>query len=432
MNLSDLRSTLSVHADFADAGLTERPGAVQHRVRVVRRRRRTALAGTAAAVVLAGAGIATLIPGGADEPDAADRTFGELTAPATMTSLGYTYSFDRLVSGTDEVTLADDIEGPVLVSWADAGDGVLEIVNPQDESASLTSRGDFDDFVVIGGNEERTVRLAGDGQVALAVYQLSDPAPGRSVEDDWGLMTFRDDIGSATAVASAWGQEGETDVTLTFAYPERTLVVRDFCAGPEGYDVHVDIAGNALSGECTGDRGHDGPGNLAAFDEGLEDAAGRSLRAGDPVTARIWVTKAGTDEPVTGTVPGLRLGLGMYEQAPIVATIGGWGLTEHREEAGHLYRFVSFAESRPGARGMSLTRTVTDRPLLFVLTGGQGAGRTRVFVDGELATTHDGGGGDDLGSFLATQGPFGPGAHTVELRTENPGRSGVAVYERAD
>jgi hypothetical protein len=184
-------------------------------------------------------------------------------------------------------------------------------------------------------------------------------------------------------------------------------------------------------GECRDELNFDAAGDSGSFPEGLEGPGGKKFKPGDQVTAHLWITRKNQDEPVSGPLPGLRMGIALYEEKATVATIGEWHLTEYREEAGHLYRFVSVETPAAAVRQLAATRTVGDRPLLFVYTGGPGATRTRVIVDGETGTTHLNG-DEGVGSFLAVEGPFGSGTHTVELRNRNAAQAGIAIYERAD
>jgi len=424
MSTHELREALESHATFEDTAALVRLGDVKRRVRVVRRRRRAAIAGAAAAVVLAGSGVAVLLPG----HGSADRQFAGMTAPATMTSLGYTYTFDKLVVGDTKASFSDDIEGPFLVTWADAGDGVLTVLNPDDDSSTLTSRGDFHDFVAVGGNEERSVKLDGQGEVALAVYRLSGYAPGNGLKDGGEQMTFRDDIGSARAITSAWGKDGDTDLKVTFTYPGRTLVQRDFCSAPKGYDLHVDIAGPGSVGQCQDSFYFDGPGNSVSWSSGLERPDGTEIQPGDRVTAHLWISRHNQDEPVAARIPGLRLGIGLYEETPPVAKLEGFNMTEYREEAGHLFRFVEVVKGDGPARTWKVSRTVGDKPLVFVLVGGESGGVTQVLIDGVPGTHYSAG----TGAFATTAGPLGPGKHAVELRSHRAGRFGAAIYEQVD
>jgi hypothetical protein len=428
MSTHELREALETHATFDDTAALARLGSVKSRVRVVRRRRRAAIAGAAAAVVATAGGLATYLPGNGNS----DRQFAGMTAPATMTSLGYTYTFDKLITGDGKAKFADDIEGPILVSWADAGDNNLTVTDSFESETPYVANGDFADFkaadvMASDDGHKRTFEVSGRGQVALAVYTLSKRPVGTT--DDG--VTFRDDIGSARAIAAAWSNKGETDVAVTFTYPERTLVAREFCTAPKGYDMHVDIGGPRVWGPCEHELNFDAAGDTSSFPDGLEGPGGRTFKPGDQVTAHLWITRKNQDEPVSGPLPGLQMGISLYQEKPTVATIGEWPLTEYREEAGHLYRFVSVENAATAVRQLSATRAVADRPLLFVYTGGAGATRTRTTVDGEVGTTHVNG-DEGVGSFLAVEGPFGSGTHTVELRNRNAAKAGIAVYEQVD
>jgi hypothetical protein len=148
--LTALRSTLDEHAGaVTDAEVTVRLAAVHHRVSGVRRRRRAAGAGALGVVLLAGTAVALVPHLTSDAQPSAPVILGQ-KAPATMTSLGYTYrtdghgaSFDR--SGSMDVPKSDE---PRLFSWTTTSDATVTVRTPDRETwhSDVTA---FHDFVVI-------------------------------------------------------------------------------------------------------------------------------------------------------------------------------------------------------------------------------------------------------------------------------------------
>ena len=430
--IDEIRGALEAHAQFEDTAALVRLGAVKARVRVVRRRRRAALAGAAAAVVAVVGGVATVLPGD-HEAAPADRTFGHLTAPATMTSLGYTFGFARMLTGEDAISYEPDGDEPRLVSWAGAGSRAVELSGLED--APFTSADDFDDFAVVSGDTE--VKVTGTGDVALAVYTLVDRPAGETVDG----ITFRADRSGDRLVASAIGEPGDNDLTFTFTMPDRPVREVTYCSGVgRSYDVQVSLNGHFTSGGSCGDGPNfDGQFGSATWDDGIAWPDGTGLRPGDRVTARIWLTRhvKGKDHPELGPVAtsdAVRLGLAYYEVAPTVAEVAGWRLPELYEFGGHVWRYVSSAEHRGGRASydVAVAPGAPDR-LVRVAT------RTENEEDTDATYRVSGGSTDGLhagGSFMTEVGPVRSGSETVSVRRSGGGGAGdvigFAVYERVD
>lgn len=429
--IDEIRGTLEAHAQFDDTAALARLGSVKARVRVVRRRRRAALVGAAAAVVAVVGGVTTLLPG-SDEAAPASRSFGGLTAPATLTSEGATYSFEKMVTGTREARWTDDLDGPSLVTWASPLDGPVIVTKTFDGEDLDPSFEDFRDFIALEGKDEQTIQaVTSRGRVALAVYTLESPAAGPRAEIDGTPVVLREELPGFRGLGGTWGEPGETDVTVALTYPERTLELVSFCTGAPRYDFHVDVEGQGTWGACDDEPSVNGPGDRAGFTDGIERADGSRVAPGDEVTVRLWLSRKGSDEPVAGPLEGVRMGAAFYEADPTVATIGDWPLTELREEAGHTWRFVRVLEGSPEPRRrFEASVDVGTRPALVVFTAGAGAGLVRPFVDGEEGSGYSSDTGE--GTFLGTAGPVGAGVRTLSLRSTHPTSFGVALYERAD
>lgn len=427
--LDEIRGALEAHAQFDDTAALARLGSVKARIRVVRRRRRAALAGAAAAVVAVAGGVATLLPD-RHEIAPASRTFGTLTAPATMTSGGATYRFERLVTGDREVRWSDDRSGPSLVAWAGSTDAPVAVTRTDDER-SYTSADDFGDFLTLEGKDEQTVQVvAPRGRVALAIYALAQPPAGARADIDGTPVVFRYDLPGYREIGAAWGEPGQTDLRLVFPYPRRELDMTHFCSAPRGYEVHVDLTGPMSWGACDDTPSVYGPGERVGFTEGLERAGGMPVRPGEILTAHVWLTRKGSDEPVRGPVDGVRLGVAAYEREPAVARIGTWPLTGLREEAGHVWRFQRVLASSGPSADPTITLPAADRPRLVVLTAGPDSGVVTLVVDGVESTSYENETGG--GTFLATEGPLDAGPHTVHVRAKHPVAVEMALYEQAD
>ena len=428
MSAQEIREALEAHARFDDTAALARLGSVKARVRVVRRRRRAALAGAAAAVIAVAGGVATHLPG-RHEAAPASRTFGDLTAPATMTSEGATYRFKELVTGEDEVRWADDVDGPVLVSWAATGDGPVHILKTVDSDFTYSSVEDFRDFLPVDHVDDQTIQAVGKGRVALAVYTFAEPAAGARADIDGTPVVFRDRMPGYLAVASGWGAAGPTDLRMCFAYPEGQLEMTSFCMAPKGYELHVDVAGPGMGIGCHDAPSVHGPGSRHGFSEGLTRPDGSNVVAGARVTMHAWLSRQGSDQPVRGPIEGVRIGAAAYETEPGVAVLNGWSLTELREEAGHAWRFVKVLPEVPAGDATALQVDGHGRPKLVLVSVSPGAGRVQLRVDGSTVVGFSGGVG---GGFLTPAGPFGAGQHTVGVRSQHPATMEAALYEQVD
>lgn len=433
---NQLSDVLDQHShDIHDLPAGERLASVRQRVRRTRQRRRAVVAGGAAAAVAVVA-VALVLPDGDSRPDpAASRTdLAGHDAPASFTSLGSTYAFDRAETDDDgslSISLGDS-DTPRLIAWA-TSDGRADLRAPglvltPDSSAKITgvpaTFGSFE-YVAPGADVGKvTVSTPdGDGDVAIAVYELSELAPG--VTSD-GLV-YRDEVAGQPLLDAAWGAEGETTLTLEVPATGRAMTLEADCWGVP--DAWIDIAvGGAFtsSGQCSTDT------PLLSGEQGQQIP-----RRAPGTTVRVEVRMtSGPDSDVALSAPAAHLGAALYEKAGSAEAIGDFPLAPILEEGGHTWQLASAATADPGLTQVRGQVVVADTPKLIVFVGaGLGRGSLRAGIDGEEAGSRlivDASSGAS-GSITAQ---LWRGSHPVGLRfTGEPEPDqvlGFATYERLD
>jgi hypothetical protein len=422
--LDDLRTTLDRHASgLPDDHLSVRTGAVRERVRVVRRRRRAGVAG-ALAVVLATVGGVVLGLGGGDRPG--DRELAGSTAPATLQSLGYTYSFERGVEGSGSATVrlaASD--RPRLVSWATSGRDRVLVDGPYDRHDAVS--GDFADFQLVPEGDPATVKVTVDGvgTVGLAVYELTDAAPPGVTVDG---ITYRDQVGDQRLVGAAIGRAGETTTSTRVQIVPGHVRVKYLCGAASGnVYVHLEIAGEeqgALGGSGACDRSALDPGASGTFTNLRLTEFGA---VGDtvPVTVRLTVGDRARAFPVDD--PDARVGFGLYRSGQRVRVAGGLQDVVV-EEGGHTYQELVAQDVR--TRSTEISGLPARRRLLFSLTYASNGIRSVVVRHGGR-TMRDG--GTSRGATMGILSRGLGGAAVVTFRADDPSdHVGLTVYEQVD
>lgn len=357
-NLHELRSTLDRHAsDLVDHELSARVGSVRGRVRVIRRRRQAAGAVTAVAALAMVASVA-LLPGPDATPNPAPAKVAGVTAPSTITSLGYRYELVRGVEGqgTASVDLATS-DRPRLVSWATTGED--DEVDVSDGSGTTTSYdvADFTDFVSVGPGADPTVSVAAGGEegVGLAIYEL--------VGDG---STFRQRVAGSELIASVIGEPGQAEVSVDATASSDGVTYRAFCAGaPATAVVHIENAdGDVVRGGCIEGRG-------LPFDPGAGSGYAVSARSGDDVSATVRISQ--TEGGPTLESDSVVVGIAIYDNPSSQHQAAGSDTTPHLgavpdliEHEGHLYRFDRLVPAPQGEPELSVAGTGTSRPVLAV------------------------------------------------------------------
>lgn len=429
-DLEQLRSTLDRHAsDVVDHDVHARVGAVRHRVGVTRRRRRGAAAGTAALAlaVVAGLGLIRLTGETPDVEPATPRLVG-LLVPSTQESLGYTYTFTDGAEGTGVAAVdlpASDRSR--LVSWGTAGPDDQVTVTGLDGAPELFDVNDFTDVARVPTGVDVTVSVRGEGELALAVYEITDDAPAGTTR---AAATFRESAAGAQLLGAAIGDPGESEVSVDPSAAGRALSYRYFCAdAPRGAVMHVEDAdGEFVTGGCT-----DG----LPFDPGGAGGLETTRPTGRDDVVRLWVTQGEEGPPVTSDE--IVVGLGIYAAPPPAQQVGSLGVVELVEHEGHLFRLARVVRAGPGAREAEVEGTSSPQPLL-VLGFASGVGRDSEVVMG--MQSQDSGGlrsqGIDAGN--APIGLLSSGDRAfVRLFPTVPGADvpadaelAIALYERAD
>jgi hypothetical protein len=419
MSTHELREALESHATFEDTAALVRLGDVKRRVRVVRRRRRAAIAGAAAAVVLAGSGVAVLLPG----HGSADRQFAGMTAPATMTSLGYTYTFDRMVEGDGKAIFTDNIEGPFLVSWADAGKGPITVIDPDSADSSHVSDGDFKDFLTVSGNQERSVRVTGRDRVAIAVYRLSGHPEGVTKDG----VTFRQQTPNATLLKAGFNESGAQSVAFDVVAPDAPVRVVESCLSPRKAKFEILVDGEqVVSGDCNASTFDPIGAGFSEWDD-MPTAREGSAKAGQSV--HIEMRLLGNADPESS------FGLGVYAADQARTTVAGRELDDVIEQAGHTWRLL--ASTAGPASGVPLDLEIPSDDVVPVVIGNTGNADQVVKVDLRLKGRQLNGDHVSAGQFSTTgEAITGESGSHLVLRLTARGRvggtMGLAVYERID
>lgn len=421
--LQDLRATLDQHAaEVGDDSASARVAAVHSRARVVRRRRAAGVGAAAVLTVVAATGVPWLL--GDRSPAPVDRELIGKVAPATLTSLGYTYAFAEGVESGDRpasVRLRPSDE-PRLVTWAADADELV-VQSTVEGRVTISGGTDFDDFALVPASESGrwTVR-AGGADAAIAVYELTDDRPAGYTA---GGITFREQVADQVLQGAVVGDVGDTDVTLEVEVPASKLFLADLCrmvttgaSFPDGLIVNVEIddRGTIGTGGCSDDALDLGGRSGGWYDNG-------DLGAGSTVAVRTWVSRRLGGEPVD--LPGVRLGLAAYEVPEPAVEAGSWDLPGVYEYDGHLWEFV-------GSAGGSLPGTVGG-------TAPDGAGLALVSVDVRRGLSYElRVAGETLGR-TTTAGASQDSAvvepgEQVSVRPFGPRRGEVAIgfYQRVD
>ncbi|GAA2149749.1 hypothetical protein GCM10009844_29760 [Nocardioides koreensis] len=421
--MDDLRGTLDRHAaELTDHDVHVRPVAVRERIRVVRRRRRTAVGAVAASVVAAMAVTLTLPLAGDRKAPVADRTLAGHEAPRTMSSLGYTFTFAEGREGEGRVRLRlAPSDGPRLVSWATSGPDDEVTLRGVDEGPRTVTTEDFGDFVRVPPRRAGTVSVTGEGAVALAVYDLSGAAPGDTSDG----ITFRDDVAGQRLLADAIGEPGEADLGFDLSTDGGALPISYLCSGGPGDAwLHISVnGGGAVSGSGCDDPLFDpaGNGGITTYPDAEE---ARALRV------RMWVTHGQHGDVVED--PDLRIAVAAYAPAPSAGRLAGWPVPLTREYGGHLWRLVDTKAGAPGTRELTVRGVDGQETLVEMSFARTGRAVVRTLEDGRPgeSTFSAGGSGSTEAVIPATGGTAGLRAGGDGLRPDL--ELGLATYVRAD
>ncbi len=427
--LSDLRSTLDDHAEQVyDGEAVVRREAVRHRVRAVRRRRR---AGGAAvlSLVLVGVGAAALVGRGPAEDLPAAPTVLGVKAPATLSSLGYTYRTDghaATVDGTGSVEIAAS-DRPRLLTWTRTGTASLRMVLPNGEIWTSQATG-FDDFVTLPAGPTGTLRVdAGAGHAGVATYEMTDDRPGDAYTHNG--ITFRRSVAGVPLLGAVATSTGETGAAFGYTAPRGQVSVHLVCSGlPQGYAVHVLLDGRdrvaSDRSSCDSDTLYDaGAGSFSSLRYG---------RPGTRVRVLVRVTHGTRDtrEVNPDQVPGLRMGVGVYGPRALAPVGGMTRADEYVEQDGHLWQrdqSETTVESDPLAPPTPHVPTGFQGPAALVWRTHGSTGVTFLVQGMPAAGGSFGGGVGGMGNLWVPQG-----AAVHYGLTKGAGSIGVVFYRRAD
>jgi hypothetical protein len=419
--VTDLRRTLDRHADaVVDPAAVARTTAVHHRVAVVRRRRRALAGGTVAAAVVVAGVVAVQLRSDPSPSPAGPVVLGQ-RAPATISSLGYVYDAtgtSQVVHGRGTVAVARS-STPTLLSWTTDSPATVTFVLPDDE-VHRTRVTAFHDFLQVpAGIAARVrVRVADDASVGIATYALGDTRPAGYTRAG---VTYRATVAGAPLLGASVGDLGATSVTTSFVAPHGPVSIGAMCSRlPDGYAVNVDFGngGPVSSTACDSD---------GSFDPGA--ASFTSFRAEHPGVAtsvRIWISRSIQDTHVVpaGSIPGLRLGVGLY--GPVrQQRIAGAEVPVEIESRGHTWRLASSYTTR---HGVARVGPATQDQMASVVWHTRGHTVVDVAIGSQTPT-----GSSSPGGQGGLPDLWVPDGGTVRAHlAQGAGRLGVAVYERVD
>jgi hypothetical protein len=424
--LTDLRRTLEQHADdVPDPLASARTTAVQHRVAVVRRRRRAVGTGVLALVLVAAAAVGTWSRGSDRIAPSGPTLLGD-PVPAWQKSLGFRYDLAGRGetfsgSGTLQVQKSDE---PQLFSWT-MGRGTRVAITLPDHRTWYSSLSHFDDWVVIQPGESGPLRFsdATGGDVAVASYRLAATPlpPGYSADG----ITFRQDVAGSRLLRGLVMAHGATGATTTYPAPHGQAKVALACSGvPKGDAVHFSVNGRpgiSTAGPC---------GSNAFWDAGSGTTYGLPGRYPPHSTLhlRVWLTAGLRDQQqiAPGSVPGLRIAFGVYGPAP-TERVGGQRVPEYVEDLGHTWMQSTGQSSSPGVHASATLFPYGNGRVVVVAWTTHGQTRVSYQAQGSTGSGSSGPGPGQLGDL------WDPARSTAVAKlVHGTGRIGIVAYTPDD
>lgn len=432
--LDDLRATLEGHADDALSGGSVDSGTrgrqLHDRIRRARRRR-TAGGAVAAVAAVAAASTFAFLPGQQQVgPAGLPTELAGHPVPAELTATGWTYEYAESVEGSGTVSLElPASDEPRLVTWAVDGDPAGWDLGSTHHDEPVVERFDLTDWHLLAPGPEVEVTLSGgDGEAALAAYELTDERPDGLTLDG---LTFRDRVGSDRLV-NATAVRGTSTVLLDLVVPDAPLRLAVVCPGGAGQGsgalsaeirwARADVprpAAAMLTTGCTPDSFDPGAAGGVTLPPGDDLPVGEDVlvevrlvdRSGDPVE---------TDDDV--------LAAAAYQVGDAAGRLAGQRVPPLVEAHGHLWELDGTTSHRLREEPL---RVQVERGLVFTYFSGNRDGRVVTSVDGQDDPTVFDGIASGRGGPLVL-----PRAGEVEVRVDGPvapgTRLGVALYQRLD
>ena len=429
MNLTDLRDELNSRATDADDQAGNVLDGVHRKIRRTKQRRvATALASTAALVAVAlGIAVPSLTSSTPEpsDPPPPDYTKDGVTIPGVVNGdrlekawigkpgedrLEFTWvpsskqialrSFCRSTASTTK-NIQAAINGIVVLEMG-CNDALPDqpTTLPPDDSLWLDAPLRRPATVTIT-IVDPTTREVGDSnsQLALGIYTSSgriDPtaAPSREVPhntDDYvrNGIRYRAKIGGDTLATAAIGDPGQSTLRAWFTATGAPVRLRDFCTANKGdladpkYGLRIQFDGiERSSGPCYGGSTDAGAGGGVTIADGP--------RAGQIVEVVATLIENETGRPAT--LPGVRLGLGLYFQGPqraIMDTSDGKSvsLPELTEVGGYTYK-LDQVKSAAATSGVVSVKTPDSRPYL-IMTGSTPLGGGTALIQAIVSTNSE-------------------------------------------
>jgi len=372
--IDDLKHTLHHAADGPDHALGGRAAAVHQRVRVVRRRRRAALAGTVAALVaVAGIGVGV----GLDRDgrsDTLDPAHG-LDVDRTVTWNGFEYAvvdaerIELAEAGADDLRVepggGEDTQRLLAVETDGLGSGDVTLVG----GGEILGRAS-DALPVTVDAYTRAIRLEvgdpsgeaatpdADATVTWALYERTDTMP-EGPSDGYAVWPERAD--GMTLVAGGFSEPGTGVLEADYRGRLDAVKFSTYCrTSRPGLFLHVAVDGKdrVFGHRCTADPGEDPTGAWS----GMDGAA----VAAHTFSVRVTRDELGRGAPVS--VDDLVVGLGVYETDGRFRVQGQW-LDEVVEE-GTLWRRDRAHRLTSTAQTLRIDTTDAPVSLRLVSPGG--------------------------------------------------------------
>jgi hypothetical protein len=349
--LADLRATLEERADaLHDTGRYVRSRAVHARVRAVRRRRAAVAGSAATALVVAGVATAGVLLGRPSPVAPADHVAG-VQVPRHVAVYGFPYDLTgtrTVAGGAGRVHLGSAGRWQaVSLAASGLGDGTATLLVDGQPAARATGSGDVEVPVpLFDGTPDLRVALDGaprGARAGLAVYEATGGLPAGVTN---GHAVFRDEVAGSRLRAGAFSKPGESVVSVPFSGGTADTRVADYCATPEkGLWLSITLDGKPVLGtSCDGSDDVDAGAGGSSFDRA--PAGSHELRA--------YLTR-GPDGPRV-PAPTADFGVAIYDQPAGVQRVLGMRVAPQVELDGRTWRLERVVPQ--GTPGTAVTTTV--------------------------------------------------------------------------